>query len=74
MSDFKPVQREILQKAFAVAHRGQHSMNINAVGRKHLHAIAKLIWDACGDDGPYKKRLDPDIESVLTIVAQEELS
>ncbi len=44
-------------------------MNINALGRNHLRAIARLICDTFGDGGPYRQRLGADIESVFTIRA-----
>jgi len=73
MSDLKSVNRYQLQQAFAVAHRSASNMNLDPKSRKAFRLVARLIWESCGDDGPYKQRLDPDVESVLNMLCVEAL-
>lgn len=52
MSDgvtFMSVQRDRIQKAFALAHRASEDEKVHATERKYFSAIATLIWLACGE-------------------------
>ena len=72
-AEFKSVNRHQLQKAFALAHRGAGNNSVNLEGRKRLRLIARLIWDSCGEGGPYRNRLDSEAEAALTALSDEAL-
>lgn len=53
---FMSVQRDRLQKAFALAHKASEDPDIGKIERKYFSAIATLIWLACGET----KNPDPE--------------
>jgi hypothetical protein len=59
MSDFKSVKRSDLQRAFALAHRGSQDNSGSVLTRKRFRAIAKLIWDSCGEENAYDQAVMP---------------
>jgi hypothetical protein len=62
---FMSVQRDRLQKAFALAHRASEDYNIGATERKYFSAIATLIWLACGESkAPDPERLRRFLEFI----------
>lgn len=65
MSDFKSIDRYKLQQAFALAHKGQSDPMLDTVARARMRAIAKLLWDACGEDAAYSTRFSGEQEDAL---------
>lgn len=46
---FMSVERERIQKAFALAHKAAEDFDTPNKERKYFRAIAHLIWLACGE-------------------------
>ena len=71
MSDFKSLDRYKIQQAFAIAHKAAQNGAHGQRERRLFRAIARAIWDAASEDGPYKSRFGAEIEDALTLAAAE---
>lgn len=49
--EFTSARRDLLQKAFAKAHKNAENPKHTTLARAQFYDIAKLIWDAHGETG-----------------------
>ena len=71
MSEFKSVDRYKLQQAFAIAHKSQRDARLGNGARARMRAIAKLLWDACGEEAAYSTRFNGEKEAALGRLADK---
>ena len=70
MAGYISVDRDELQKAFALAHKLSENPDIGSRERKYFRAIAHLIWKSCGEAAHYPEVAEtPAIAEQLTRLA-----
>ena len=70
---FKSVDRMHLQKAFAMAHRAAESLEFHSRERKIFRAIAREIWEACGESGGVPASLPSEMKDYGILSIQQEV-
>lgn len=50
MANFKSAEVTRLHAAFGLAHKASEDLTVPGPQRKTFRAIARLIWDACGEE------------------------
>ena len=66
---FTSVDKELLPKAFALAHRASENPEIESNARAKFRAIAFLIWEAHGEAGAPPSEAGKRILEVLSAAA-----